>query len=307
MRTGKLTFFKRRNRIKENNTPISYILQILTVTALIIYALSMAVTLVWLIVSSLKDSIEYILDPFGLPATPLFSNYAEVWNALDTEVYVNGRVISFGPGKMIFHTLCIAVSGTVLGLAGNTQVAYVLAKCRNKFTNFLWAYMIVMMFVPLGPSLVVSLKFAKWIGYYDNLWFMCIWGYGCFGGNMLIMYGQFKGLSDAYGEAAAIDGANPFRVFFSIYLPMVFPMIGTLFILALLGCWSDYMTTVVWLPSYPTLGYGLYLFKENAAIKGYGTPTVLSGYVITGLFSITLYLIFQNLITTKLTVGTLKQ
>ena len=85
------------------------------------------------------------------------------------------------------------------------------------------------------------------------------------------------------------------------------PMIAVLFVMALIGCLDDYNQTVVWLPSYPMLGYGLFYFKEQASLKGVGRPTILAGYMIIGLISAILYLSTQNLILTKMTVGTLKQ
>ena len=299
---------RKMNHIKTEKFGISTILKFVTVTALVLYAFSLFLPFIWIIINSLKDEIDYILYPFDLPKSGwMWKNYVDCWEALTVTAQINYNIITFGPMQMIGYTLIIAISGVIKNLLGNTFVAYVLARYKCKFVNFLWTYMIVMMFIPLGPSLVVSLKFAKWLGYWDNLVFYCLWGFGCFGANTLLLYASFKGLSDAYGEAAKIDGAGPWRIFIQIYLPMIFPMLATLFILALLGCWSDYMTTVVWLPSFPTLGYGLYIFRETAYHKGLGTPVVLSSQLITAVFSIVLYLCFQDLILAKMSVGTLKQ
>lgn len=301
-----LTRIDNSNKLKNKITP-GRIVMCLVGVILSLYTISMVIPLIWTFYNSFKSEIDYTLDIFGLPDKWLFSNWLTVWKQLNVEVLVDWNIVRFGPATMIFYTLIIAITSNIKNLFGNMQIAYILAKFKSRFTNFLWAYMIVMMFIPLGPSLVVSLKFAKWLGYWDNLWFYCLWGWGSFGGNTLLLYGSFKGIPDAYGEAAKIDGAGPFRIFFSIYVPQIFPMLATLFILSMMGCWSDYMTTVIWLPSFPTLGYGLYYFRESASLKGISQPIVLAAYLITALLSMILYLSTQNLILTRMTVGTLKQ
>lgn len=300
-------------RVREKNPffkgkfDLSKVVMIIVALVLLAFVLSMFYVVFWTFTSSLKDEINYTLDTLGLPTSLHFENYLQVWDALQIDVLVGWTVRRFDIPSMLFYTLVITISGTAKTIFGNLQIAYILAKCKNRFANFLWTYMIVMMFVPLGPSLVVQLKFAKWLGYWDNLPFYCMWGWGCFGANTLLLYGSFKGVPDAYGEAAKIDGAGPFRIFWQIYVPQILPMVAVLFVLALVGCLDDYNQTVVWLPSYPMLGYGLYYFKGQAQIKGIGRPVLLAAYAIIGLISAIMYLSTQNLILTKMSVGTLKQ
>lgn len=298
---------KRKNKIKSGKFTASNITMVLVWLVLSVFVVSMIIPLVWTFYSSFKNEIEYTLDVIGLPTKWRFSNYVTLWKELNVEVLIDFKVVRFGPIAMISYSLIIALSNTIKGLIGNLQVAYILAKFKSKFTNFLWTYMIVMMFIPLGPSLVITLKFYKWIGLYDNLLFFSLWGWGCFGGNTLLLYGAFKGVPDAYGEAAKIDGAGPITIFARIYVPQVFGMVATLFVLAIMSCWSNYMDTVLFLPSFPTLGYGLFYFRESAAMKGIGQPIVLAGCFTMAMLSMIIYLSTQNLILTKMSVGTLKQ
>lgn len=84
------------------------------------------------------------------------------------------------------------------------------------------------------------------------------------------------------------------------------PTGAVLFVLGFLGSWNDYMTFLTWLPSYPNLAVGLYLFQYESAIYMVGTPTVLAGFTVAAIPTSLLYLCSRKLIMSKFTVGGLK-
>ena len=118
--------------------------------------------------------------------------------------------------------------------------------------------------------------------------------------------GAFKGLANDYREAAMIDGAGHYSIMFKIYYPMVFPLMAAVFLLGFIGNWNNYMIVVTYLPSYPNLAYGIYMFELMSTNDGYSVPEILAGFIIVAIPTAIIWILSQKLITSKLTVGGLK-
>lgn len=91
------------------------------------------------------------------------------------------------------------------------------------------------------------------------------------------MYGFFKNVSWTYAEAAFVDGGGHFTVFFRIMLPLAIGPIVTLFVVSAIGHWNDYMTMILYIPSYPTLASGA-IRVSGEAIREVNYPYILRGF-----------------------------
>ena len=153
-----------------------------------------------------------------------------------------------------------------------------------------------------------AMQLRKALGVYDNMFMWIITSpQGCFSGmGFLLFYQLFKGLPDAYAEAASMDGAGHYTILFRIYIPMALPLWAVNFVLGFLGNWNDYGTPMVWLPSYPNLAYGMYLFQYQASHFHATQPEILAGFVIAMIPTIILYCSMQKLIVEKMQIGGLK-
>jgi len=90
-----------------------------------------------------------------------------------------------------------------------------------------------------GGGLIPGFLNLKMLGLYNTFWVYVIPGiFGFFSVIMLMSY--FNDIPDAMEESAHIDGANYFRIFWSIYLPMSMPIIATLLLFAGVGQWNSY-------------------------------------------------------------------
>ena len=92
---------------------------------------------------------------------------------------------------------------------------------------------------------------------------MLVTSIGGFSMNFLYMHAFFSGMSWNYAEAAQIDGANDWQIFFKIMFPQSIAMVGSLYVLAWLTEWNSYSTALIYLPKLPTLAVGIYLFKTQ--------------------------------------------
>lgn len=101
-----------------------------------------------------------------------------------------------------------------------------------------------------------------------NTWGILLMFGGPFGFSFLIMYAYFKGVSKTYAEAARLDGAGEFLIFFRIILPMTKAALGVIIFMGIVGSWNDYYTPYMYLPEMKTLATGLQAFSITASTTG---------------------------------------
>ena len=113
-------------------------------------------------------------------------------------------------------------------------------------------------------------------------------------------------MSWTYAEAAQIDGAGRYRIFFDFYLRMAMPQAVVLMVLGFMGTWNDYSTYLVWLPSTTNISYGMYLFNLRAGAYRVSLPELMAGFTMVTIPTIILYACTQKIINRKFMVGGLK-
>lgn len=115
-----------------------------------------------------------------------------------------------------------------------------------------------MAFPALGSGAAIYKLMVDW-GLIDTWGILIMFG-GPFGFSFLIMYSYFKGISHTYAEAARLDGAGEFLIFFRIILPMTKAALGVIIFMGIVGSWNDYYTPYMYLPETKTLATGLQAF-----------------------------------------------
>jgi ABC-type glycerol-3-phosphate transport system permease component len=119
-----------------------------------------------------------------------------------------------------------------------------------------------------------------------------------------MLYSAFKSVPWSFAESAFIDGASDFRVFWQIMVPIVRPVLASLFIVNCISVWQDYTTPYLYLPSYPTLSLAVYdLYADAAHI---GVPLYFAIIILSMIPTLTLFISFQKLIMDNTTTGGLK-
>ncbi|MBQ3506007.1 MAG: carbohydrate ABC transporter permease [Clostridia bacterium] len=274
---------------------------------MIIYAISMLLPCYWMIVSTFKDRLEFHVNIFGFPERFTFENYLGVFS----KMYVSIPSKRFGVEKiyvpeLMFNGFSFSVCVSIGSLIMQFMVAYGCAKFKSVVGSVLYAFAIVTMILPLVGTMSGTLVLYKRLGIYDNfgglIFAMSGWG----GSNFLIMCAAFKGISDDYRDAAYIDGASQVRIMISIMLPMMRTILVALFILGFIGMWNDYQTPMIYLPSMPTIAYGLFQFRYSSDSEVSAIPMQITGCVVVMVPIILLFLFFRNKIMGNLTLGGLK-
>jgi ABC-type glycerol-3-phosphate transport system permease component len=145
----------------------------------------------------------------------------------------------------------------------------------------------------------------KALNLYDNLLPYLIVGHTGMGMSFMIYRGSFKSMPNEFKEAASLDGAGHFTIMM-IYFRLLMPLFVAYFMLGFIATWNNYMNCVIWLPSYPNLAYGIYVFREFGTIQGFTTPEMLAGFVIVAIPSVLLWTISQRFVGDRMVAGSLK-
>ena len=205
----------------------------------------------WMIATSLKSDVEVgLFPPVWIPQQLLFSNYVEVWNAAPFGTfYINSMITTF--------------SGLILEVIIGSLSAYAFARIEFPHRDTLFIVVLATMMIPGEIALVpnfITLKNLNWINTYQGMVIPYVSSaFGCF-----LLRQAFLGLSQDFFDAAKIDGAGHLRIFTSIALPMVRPVVATFALFLFISKWNAYLwpliVTNTW--SMRTLPIGLVMVRE---------------------------------------------
>lgn len=215
--------------------PAHYIEIVLMYFVLVLLVLVYGVPFFWLISSSLKSSTElYSLPVVWIPAVPQFKNYVEA-------------VTAFPFIKYLTNTLIIVLCNILGAIFSNTLVAYGFARVKWKGRNVLFLIVLMTMMLPFQVIMVPQFMVFRtlgWVGTFLPLTVTPFFGNAFF----IFLLRQFMvSLPGELSEAARIDGANEFQIFYKICLPLVKPAITTVGIFAFLNSWNDFIGPLVFL------------------------------------------------------------
>ena len=239
-----------------------------------------------------KDMIGWA---FG-SGEPKFGNYLTAFEKLELQ-----KTDFFG---MTVNSLVYALGSTFCGIMSSTFLAYAVCKYDFKLKNFLYSLALFVMIIPIYGSLPATYRLLDKLQF-TNSWFYLLSTAGGFGFNFIVIHSFFEGVSNEYAEAAKIDGAGHFRVFFTIMLPMAIPSITAIAVTAFIGAWNDYMTPLLYFRKLPTLSSGLWSYYQKIQYLG-NEPVYFAGVLISLVPVVVLFLSFQNTVMEKVYAGGLK-
>jgi ABC-type glycerol-3-phosphate transport system permease component len=227
---------------KERMTVRRWILWVL----LFLGGLVMIFPIYWMLVTAVTPG--GVVQKSGLylwPSTTAWSNFAASWKAQPVGVwFINSTIIAL---------LGVVITVVLSLLAGYAFAKY---KFRGRTTLF-FAYLITVM-IPLQVVMVPTFVIVSMMHLNDNIWGVIL--PGAANGVAVFIARQFiLEIPDELIEAARVDGANAFTVFWRIVLPMCRPLIGVLIILTFVARWNDFLWPLIVLqtPGKFTLPIGL--------------------------------------------------
>lgn len=311
---------------KKRNQRAKAFFPILIWTLIVLWCFIFLLLVAWGIMTSFKSKFgfdwnsywippAYIEQNLTLPGGIIVNNKEAAW-AFDNYIVAlknlwvldkAGNQVFFD--KMLIYTLYYCIVYGFVAVFAPMLCSYIYAKYskRVRWTKVVWILVLISMYVPLSASLAASLKLAMELGIYDNLVLFVVASFGPFGGDFLIYYATWKGLSWEYAEAALMDGAGHTTIMLRIMFPMTITVFWVLFVTKVIALWTDYSTPMVFLPSYPTLAYGVYRLQQNTTnLETAGVPIRLAALYAVAIPMFALFMIFREKMMGSLTMGGLK-
>ena len=220
-----------------------------------LYALTLIFPLLYTFVNSFKTNGEFIVNVWAFPKHFNFDNYIAAFE--------ENNIL-----MMFFNTIFLTVCGTFLSMLSASIMAYILSKYRFIGSGLIFTLAIAFMVIPNLGTVASTYKLMSTLKLIDSLPGLLILYMGPFGSTFLLLYSYFKGISWSYAEAAKIDGAGNFTVFFRIMLPQARAGICAVGFMVAIGVWNDYFTPFMYLPSMYTLATGLQDLSTQATTTG---------------------------------------
>ena len=250
---------------------------------LILWGVTVAFPVIWVLYTSLKSNQEFFASPWALPSSPQWSNFVEAWKEANFAGYFLNSIL----------TVLLTLAITLLVVGAN---AYVIAKYRGKFIRGLEKFYMVGMMVPAVLMLVPLYYFADAAHMTDSLvWLSVIYAIQGMPFSVFMMVGFVRGIHDALLEAATIDGASQFTIFFRIIVPLSKPSLFVVALLNVMGTWNEYITALTFIrdSSKYTIAIGLsYLTNSGTYDVNYGRT--FAGLAIALVPILVIYAIFQK-------------
>lgn len=208
----------------------------------------------WMLSTAFKIPSEaYTLPPKLLPKTYTLDNFTEGWQYADFTQYT-------------WNTLTVTLLATLGTVLSASFVAYGFARFKSRYNNLLFTIVLATMMLPSQVTLIPTyLLFTKlsWLDTLKPLIIPSFFGGGAF--NIFLLRQFFRTIPRDLDEAAYMDGANAFQIYYKILLPAIKPALITVALMSVTFHWNDYMSPLIYLNSDQnfTLAIGLQFFQNS--------------------------------------------
>jgi multiple sugar transport system permease protein len=189
--------------------------------------------ILWLAKSAITPTIDTITHPMAFfPHGAAWSNLSQAWNGVHV-------------GRYFWNTVVIAFGSWAVQIVVATTGGFALSVLRPRYAPMIKGLLLATLFIPAIVLLVplyievvrLPLVHKSLIDSYWALWLP----YGASAFNVILVTRFFDNLPREIFEAAEIDGAGPFQLFWRIVLPMSKPILGVVSVFAVLASWKDFL------------------------------------------------------------------
>ncbi len=249
----------------------------------------------WMIMTSFKTDREIIFDPWKLPATLQWNNFERAW----TQAMI---------GRYVTNSLIVVAAAVTLTLIVSSMAAYVLARYDFPLNKPIFYLFMVGLMFPVFLALVPLFFVVQDLGMLSTRHgLILVYTAYSLPFSIFFLTGFFRSLPSELAEAAILDGASHYRVFFNIMLPLAKPGIVAIGIFNVIGQWNQFILPLVLNPD-----QNKYLLSQGLAFlaiqQGYQNDysALFAALTITTLPTLAVYVLFQRRIQQGLTAGALK-
>jgi multiple sugar transport system permease protein len=253
----------------------------LSYLVLLFIGVSMLIPFLWMISTSLKNlATAQVYPPRWIPDPPLWSNYHDVMTQVPF-------------GLFIYNSFKVSILGVLGQLLTCSTCAYALARLRFWGRDALFVILLATLMIPYQVVMIPQFLIFKSLGWVNTHLALIIpfWLGGAFGTFLLRQF--FLSLPDELGDAAKVDGCNPFQIYWRIYLPLTKPALATLAVFTFMSRWNDLLGPLIYLnrPEMMTVTAGLSYFQGQYYAN---IPLLMAGSVISLIPTLVLFALTQR-------------
>jgi ABC-type glycerol-3-phosphate transport system permease component len=263
--------------------------------ALIAWVVVICAPLLWVLMSSFKTTQQIFASPFNLPTSVNFDNYISAWTTANI-------------GSYFFNTVIVVGFSLVIVMLLGAMCAYYLARYEFKGSRIIYYLMLAGLTFPVFLAVVPLFQTLRGFGLLNTFPGLIV-TYVAFAlpFTVFFLYSFFRTLPQEIAEAAMIDGAGPWRIFFTIMLPMAGPGMASVAIFNFLGLWNQFLLPIALNTNTANyvLSQGMASFASQA---GYAVNfgALFAAVVITVVPVLITYIIFQRQLKGSVQTGMLK-
>lgn len=243
------------------------------------------------IINSLKDKGEILRSALAFPSSLNLENYMLV-------------LTKSGFLKAFFGSCFVTGGGIVLNLAVSSMAGYALARWKSPWSAVLTVFLLSSMFVPFHTIMITLLKTAKTLGLTGKLWGLILiyCGLQC-PIPIFLVKGFVSTVPREIEEAARIDGCGTVRLFSSIVVPLLRPILATIAVLNALWIWNDFLLPYLVLGKPSTIPLSQMYFYGQYNQQWH---LIMAGFVISTIPVVVFFLVMQKHIIQGISSGAVK-
>jgi len=268
--------------------------RILRFVLMTLVALVVLIPLVWMLSTSLKPKSQLFSQTIDwIPRTITLENYSKILSNPSTPI-----------DRWFINSLIIAIIHTVVTIALASMAAYAYARLTFPGRKVLFGLLLATLFLPGIMFLVPNFVTVHRLGLLDNFLGVLLPSFAVVF-PVFFMRQFFESIPHELEEAAKIDGASTFQVFYMIVLPLAKPALATLAVIEFLASWNDFLWPLLVLKDrqLQTLPPGLRTL-QGAYTSEYGL--MMAGAVIVAVPVLVLYVFLQRFIVQSVATTGLK-
>lgn len=206
----------------------------------------------WMVSAAFKTQQQIFAGLNLIPPELHWENFQRAW----TQAHI---------GRYFFNTVAITVASVAIVVVTTALIGYVLGRYSFPGKKAILGFFVATVFLPEGYTIIPVFELINRLHLGSSLWGVILaQSGGSHAVDILLFAGFFSQLPKELEEAAVVDGAGFFRVFWQIMLPLAKPVIATTIILQFMYSWNDFLLPLVLTLSRPelrTLAVGIYAFQ----------------------------------------------
>ena len=260
------------------------------------WVLLIIIPILWVLLNSFKTSASILTDPYAFPFPLHIENYFNAWGEA-------------GLGRGFLNSIYITILAVISIVIFSAMPAYVLARMRFKGKSLVYYYLISGLMFPTFVALVPLFLLMSKLNLLNNHFgLLLVYTAYSLPFTIFILYAFFRTLPKSLEEAAMIDGAGPYRTFFTVMLPLAKPGLISAAIFNVVGIWNEYVLALILLqtPELKTLPVSV---ANLMLVMQYKTDwgALYAGLIMSIIPVVIIYIIFQKQLASQTTAGAVKE